>query len=52
MTTQDCIIQFRIPLYLKKEFYNTVKNNKRVPSKVIRELIREYINENKEDNIK
>lgn len=48
--TQNCIIQFRIPLYLKKEFYDIVIKNKKVPSKVIRELIRDYINNNKEDN--
>lgn len=42
-------LQVRLPTHLKNKFNETAKNNKQIPSQLIRNFIRQYIKENTDD---
>lgn len=43
-------LQIRLPTYLRDKFNETAKNNKQVPSQLIRNFMRKYIKENSNDD--
>ena len=40
------VMQIRLPLYLRNKFNEIAKKNNKIPSKLIRDFMRDYIKEN------
>lgn len=40
------VMQIRLPLHLRNKFNEIAKKNNKIPSKLIRDFMRDYINKN------
>ncbi len=46
------VLQIRLPLYLRNNFYEAAKKNNKIPAKLIRDFMREYISDNSGEDAK
>ena len=46
------VMQIRLPLHLRNKFNEIAKKNNKIPSKLIRDFMRDYINKNSGEDAK
>ena len=46
------VMQIRLPLHLRNKFNEIAKNNNKIPSKLIRDFMRDYVNKNSGEDVK
>ena len=46
------VLQIRLPLYLRNDFYEAAKKNNEIPAQLLRNFMRSYIKNNKDENVK
>lgn len=46
------VMQIRLPLHLRNKFNEIAKKNNKIPSKLIRDFMRDYIKENSGEDAK
>lgn len=46
------VLQIRLPLYLRNDFYEAAKKNNEIPAQLLRNFMRSYIKNSKDENAK